>query len=295
MSQYKILITGKNSHIGNKIQTWLEHNNEDVFNVVQLDVVTDEWKTFDFHGFDTVIHVAAIVHQPQCKDWNLYKRVNTNLPINIAKKAREEGVKKFIFFSTMAVFGIGKVLTEEAINHETIPNPQDMYGKSKYMAEKELERLCTESFKVIIVRPPNVYGENGARGYIITFANIIKRFPVIPLAFENVKQSMIYIDNLTELIRLLILKGGDGLYMPQDKEPVSTVYLISTIADALGKKIIKSVILGRLVKLFSFIPIINKAYGGVAYDVSLSSFHDMSYVVVPFEEGIKRCFKDISD
>ena len=289
MSAYNVLITGKNSHIGNKIEKWLESDHSNTFKVVQLDVVTDEWEQFNFHGFDVVIHMAAIVHRPDCDDWELYKRVNAELPVCIANKAKAAGVKQFIFFSTMAVYGIGKVLTDEVIDANTVPNPTSFYGKSKYMAENSLKELDCDTFHISIVRPPNVYGENGTRGYIITFAKIVKRIPVLPVAYENVKQSMIYIDNLTELIRLLVISGRSGCFMPQDDGPVSTVRLISAIAEAQSKRIYKSRILGLFVKLFSFIPIIQKAYGGISYEESLSVFADMDYVVVPFEEGIKRC------
>lgn len=292
MSAYNVLITGKNSHIGNKIEKWLESDSSNQFHVEQLDVVPAEWTEFDFTGFDVVIHMAAIVHQPNCKDWELYQKVNVDLPYLVAKRAKESGVKQFIFFSTMSVYGIGKILTDTPITESTVPNPSDMYGKSKYLAEKKLEEMNSDFFSVTIVRPPNVYGENGARGYIITFANIVRRMPVLPIAFENVKQSMIYIDNLTELIRLLIIKRRSGCLMPQDRKPVSTVDLISAIADALNKKLYKSVFLGFFVKLFSFIPIIQKGYGGVAYDIDLSSFDDIDYCVVPFNEGIKRCIRE---
>ena len=120
------------------------------------------------------------------------------------------------------------------------------------------------------------------------FANIIKRFPVLPIAYENVKQSMIFIDNLTELIRLIIINKSSGYYMPQDIEPVSTVDLISAISEAKGVHLIKSKFLGYFVRLFSFIPIITKAYGGISYSVALSTFKNMNYVVVPFKDAIKK-------
>lgn len=286
---YKVLITGENSHIGNKIQNWLLAKNPDLFQVSQLDVVSEKWKECDFSRYDVIIHVAAIVHQPDCKDWDLYKKVNIDLPVDIANRAKQAGVKQFIFFSSMAVYGIGKVLTNESIHNDTKENPQSMYGKSKWMAEKKLIQLEDGHFSVIIVRPPNVYGENGSRGYVITFAKLVKRLPVLPVAFEGIKQSMIYIDNLTELIRLIIINNKKGCYMPQDNVPVSTVELITAISSAINKKIYKSKFLGVFVRLFSFIPIIKKAYGGISYDVSLSTFQDLDYVVVPFNEGIRRC------
>ena len=96
-----ILIIGKDSYIGNHIDDWL---NQFGHNVNQLDVMTDEWMSFDYSPFDVLVHVAGIVHRPKCTDWELYKRVNTDMPFEIAKKAKEQGVKQFVYFSTMGVY-----------------------------------------------------------------------------------------------------------------------------------------------------------------------------------------------
>ena len=85
----KVLIIGKNSYIGNHIDEWLS---KEGWHVIQLDVLTDDWKTYDYSGYDAIVHVAGIVHQPKCKDWGLYKRVNTDMPITIATMAKEQGV-----------------------------------------------------------------------------------------------------------------------------------------------------------------------------------------------------------
>lgn len=294
MAQYNILITGKDSHIGNKIQEWLlSKQTNDIFYIHQLDVITDDWVNFDFNGYNVIIHVAAIVHK-HCEDWNLYKRVNVELPVRIAKKAKDCGVSQFVFFSSMAVYGLEKILTKEVIDEDTIPRPKGYYGLSKYLAEQELMNLSDNSFKIAIVRPPNVYGENNTRGYIITFAKMIKRFPVLPIVYEDVRQSMIFIDNLTELIYLIIINKASGYFMPQDDEPISTVTLISAISEAKGVHIYKSKILGVIVSWFSFIPLITKAYGGISYKTSISKFEHMDYVIMPFKKAIKKALVDYS-
>ena len=95
-----ILIIGKNSYIGNHIDQWLTNNGHQV---KQLDAVSENWKQYDYSNFDTIVHVAGIVHRPNCKDWNLYKSVNTEMPISIATKAKSQGVKQYIFISTMEI------------------------------------------------------------------------------------------------------------------------------------------------------------------------------------------------
>lgn len=281
----KILIVGKDSYIGNHIDRWLS---ECGCNVSQLDVLTDEWKTYNYNGYDSIVHVAGIVHRPECNDWELYKRVNTDMPTAIAQKAKSCGVRQYIYISTMGVYGVNKKLTPNIINANTPLMPDDMYSRSKLMAEEGLMKLQDDSFNVVCVRPPSVYGKDCRGGYISGFASIVKLLPVIPLAYEDVKQSFIYIDNLSELVRQAIVNNLHGVYCPQDEKSVNANTLMKAIAEGMGKKRWISRILGWGVRLMSFLPLVQKAYGGVEYSKSLSDIEGIDYVVVPFEEGIRR-------
>lgn len=281
----KILIVGKDSYIGNHIDRWLS---ECGCNVSQLDVLTDEWKTYNYNGYDSIVHVAGIVHRPECNDWELYKRVNTGMPTAIAQKAKSCGVRQYIYISTMGVYGVNKKLTPNIINANTPLMPDDMYSRSKLMAEEGLMKLQDGSFNVVCVRPPSVYGKGCRGGYISGFASIVKLLPVIPLAYEDVKQSFIYIDNLSELVRQAIVNNLHGVYCPQDEKSVNANTLMKAIAEGMGKKRWISRILGWGVRLMSFLPLVQKAYGGVEYSKSLSDIEGIDYVVVPFEEGIRR-------
>lgn len=287
----RICIVGKDSYIGNHIQEWFEQKDGDTCYLYQLEAQTNEWKTLDFSQFDAVIHVAGIVHRPDITDWGLYKSVNVDLPVNIAKRAKEQGVKCFVFLSTMAVFGTSKRLARNVITTNTLMSPIGHYGKSKMMAEEELLKLQDTHFDVVVVRPPNVYGKGCKGGYIPGFVKVVRKLPVIPYAYTNVKQSMLYIDNLTEFIRQAICKGMKGVFMPQDDKPVSAVEITSAIAKGLGKTPRTSKLLGLCVSLFNFIPLIQKAYGGVEYDISLSKIEGVDYVVVPFEEAMSRTIR----
>ena len=281
----RILIIGKNSYIGNHFDDWLtKHNHQ----VTQLDVLTDEWKSYDYSPFDAIVHVAGIVHQPKCQDWELYKRVNTDMPISIATMAKEKGVKQYVYLSTMGVYGVDKMLSPNIIDQNTPLNPVGMYGKSKLMAEEGLQELQDETFNIACVRPPSVYGKGCRGGYITGFTFIVRKLFVIPNAYEKVKQSFVYIDNLSELVRLIIEKNRQGVFCPQDEKAVSANDLMEAIAKGIGKNYRKSFILGMLVRLFHFIPLVTKAYGGVEYSEDLSAIEGLNYVVVPFDEGIRR-------
>lgn len=196
-----ILIIGKNSYIGEHIDKWLTSKG---YKVKQLDVLTEDWKSYDYSCYDSIVHVAGIVHRPDCKDWELYRSVNAEMPVEIAKMAKANGVKQYVFFSTMGVYGVGKKLSASVIDEFTSLNAVGMYSKSKLMAEEELEKLSDTCFNVAVVRPPSVYGKGCRGGYITGFASVAKRLPVIPKAYAKARQSFIYIDNLCECVYLII-------------------------------------------------------------------------------------------
>lgn len=281
-----VLIIGKNSYIGCHIDNWLTAKG---WNVEQLDVLTEDWRSCDYSLYDAVVHVAALVHRPKCKDWELYKQVNTDMPIEIASMAKSQGVKTYIFFSTMGVYGIGKKLVVNMIDdHTPLSFNNTMYGKSKLLAEVGLQKMQDNKFNIVIVRPPSVYGKGCKGGYITGFLKIARILPIIPRAYENVKQSFIYIDNLCEFTRLAIIHRLQGCFCPQDDKAVCANELLEIIICSIGKRYYSSSILGFCLRLISFVPLVKKAYGGIEYSHSLSEMDGLNYVIVPFEEGIKR-------
>lgn len=285
----RILIVGKNSYIGKHID---ERLSGESFTTYQLDVLNDDWKSFDYSPYDVIVHVAGIVHQPKCQDWNLYKRVNTDMPISIASMAKLQGVKQFIFLSTMGVYGVSKKLQKNIVDIDTPVASDSLYGKSKRLAENGLFALQDGSFTVTCIRPPSVYGKGCRGGYIEGFKSAARKLPFIPYAYSDVKQSMLYIDNLAELVKLLIENRVPGVICPQDDVAVSANELISTISEGIGKQYRGSKILGLFVRLFRFIPIVTKVYGGVEYDRKLSQCNGLDYVVVPFHEAMRRTVAD---
>ncbi|MCM1516378.1 MAG: NAD-dependent epimerase/dehydratase family protein [Paraprevotella sp.] len=288
----KILIIGKNSYIGNHIDEWLTRNGH---KVEQLDVLTEEWKAYDYSPYDAIVHVAGIVHRPDCKDWNLYKSVNTDMPVAIATKAKKQGVRSYMFFSTMGVYGLGKQLKPVVIDMKTPLISESLYGKSKRLAEENLSKLQDDTFNVSFVRPPSVYGKGCRGGYITGFTTIVRKLPIIPSAYENVCQSFVYIDNLSECVRVIIennlsscLSGSIRAFCPQDDEIPSANRLLEVICKGIGKKYRASKFLGLCLRMVSFIPLVKKAYGGIEYARELSTIPGHNYQVVSFEEGIKR-------
>lgn len=290
----RVIITGADSYIGNHIQSYiLRHDRR--FSVEQLDVADEKWQDFDFSGYDAVVHVAAIVHRKDIADWDCYRRVNVDLTAQIARKARSQGVRQFVFLSSMAVYGAEKSLSvkKSVISADALPAPTTMYGRSKLLAEQALGEMEGEGFKVAIVRPPNVYGPGCRGSYISTYASIVSKLPAIPKAFPSVRQSVLYIDNLSRFIYLLICGQERGIYTPQDDISVSAVTLMEAIRDGLGLKRKTSALLGAFVYLLAACPLVRKGYGGISYRRSDSHQDRFDYVTVPFAEGIRRTVRNL--
>lgn len=144
------------------------------------------------------------------------------------------------------------------------------------------------AFNVAIVRPPSVYGKGCRGSYITGFTTIARKLPIIPCAYENVRQSFVYIDNLSECVRVIIESNLSGIFCPQDDEIPNANRLLEVICKGIGKKYRSSKFLGLCLRMVSFIPLVKKAYGGIEYERELSEIAGYNYQVVSFEEGMRR-------
>ncbi|MCK1236513.1 NAD-dependent epimerase/dehydratase family protein [Streptococcus uberis] len=275
-----ILITGANSYIGTSFEKWLEQSEGD-YQVDTLDMIDPKWRQYDFSPYDAIFHVAAIVHKNEKNmDPTLYDKVNRDLPIELAGLAKAAGVKQFVFLSSMSVYGN----KEEVITKETKENPSTYYGKSKLAAEKGLMQLESADFKVLMMRPPMVYGPKATGNY----TRLSKLSRITPI-FPNIanQRSMIYIDNLLEFVRKAIDTNLSGLHFPQNKEYVTTSQLVKTIRKVNGKKTLLTTIFNPIIKQLSNISQLNKLFGNLVYSHDMSN-EKFNYYIVNFEESIRK-------
>ncbi|MBP2075901.1 NAD-dependent epimerase/dehydratase family protein [Oceanobacillus polygoni] len=273
----RILITGKNSYVGNSFEKWLEKFPEK-YMIEKISLRDESWRKQDLSIYDVILHVAGIAHITETKEnENLYYTVNSDLAYEVAKKAKDDGTKHFIFLSSMSVYGIDTGV----IDHDTIPKPNSNYGKSKFQAEVLIGSLGNDSFKIAILRPPMIYGK-GCKGNYPRLAKLAAKTPMFP-NIDN-KRSMIYIDNLSEFIRNIIDNYEKGIFCPQNKEYVNTSNLVWEISQALGKNI-------RLTKFFNLLinnlnhTTINKVFGELIYEKKISNF-EKDYNIIGFKESI---------
>ena len=281
----KILITGLHSYIGKSFQYWcLRYLGRYSFGSINLR--DDSWKEKSFSGYDVILYVAGIAHvSADPKMEALYYKVNRDLAIETAKKAKDEGVKQFIFMSSIIVYGDSSDINKKKIiNKNTVPHPTNFYGDSKLQAEHGILELQDENFNVVALRPPMIYG-NGSKGNYHRLAQMAQKLPIFPNVANE--RSMLHIDNLCEFISMMIENKEQGIFYPQNTEYVKTSEMVRLIAEAYGKKIrltkLANPLLGLLAKRVSMV---NKAFGNLVYDKSMSIYKE-NYCIRTLEESIR--------
>ena len=285
----KILITGANSYIGTSFEKYLSQW-PDQYQIDTVDMIDGSWREKSFADYDAVFHVAGIAHSDTGNVSEerkaFYYKINTDLTIETAQKAKADGVGQFIFMSSAIVYGdsapIGK---EKIITADTPTNPANFYGDSKVQAEKGILPLNDETFKVVVLSPPMIYGPNSKGNYPV-LAKLAQKLPLFP-AVQN-QRSMLFIENLAEFIRLMIENNESGTFHPQNSEYSNTTDLVKMIATAHGKKILLIKGFGWALKLMSHCTgLVNKAFGSLSYDPSISAYKK-DYCVCSLEDSIKK-------
>lgn len=286
----KVLITGANSYIGTSFENYIKANFPDTYTVDTVDMIDGTWRERDFSEYDSVFHVAGIAHSDNGRiseeKAKLYYSVNTDLTVETAKKAKADGAKQFIFMSSVIVYGdsapIGK---SKVITRETPVSPANCYGDSKVQAENGIRPLGDDNFKVVILRPPMIYGK-GSKGNYPLLAKIALKIPVFP--YVKNQRSMLYIENLCEFVRLMIENEATGTFWPQNAQYSNTSELVKMIAQAHGKKVFLVKGFGWALKLMSlFTGIVNKAFGSMSYDFKTNEA-GLTYIVCDLEDSILR-------
>ena len=272
----KVLITGANSYIGESVEKWL-NNSDNEYEVDTLDMLDPNWKEFDFSKYDTVFHVAGIAHtdvgnvSEEVKQ--KYYQVNTDLTLEVANIAKNAKVRQFIFMSSMIVYsGCGTT----HITKDTKPKAENFYGDSKLQADLKLQEMNDDSFKVVVVRPPMIYGK-GSKGNYPQLVKLATKLPVFPIV--NNKRSMLHIDNLCEFIKLMIDNEESGVFFPQNSKYTNTSDMVQMIASVKGHRIIMLPGTSLSIKLLENVPgkiggLAKKAFGDSYYDMSLSEYKD---------------------
>jgi len=201
-------------------------------------------------GVDVVVHLAAIAHRRGVPDAEL-SRVNVDATVKLAEAAGGL-VRRFVFLSSVKVHGedsgMGMYTETDALQ------PEDSYGRSKLLAEKELTEIAVRNrMELVLIRPPLVYGPGVKANFLRLLRWVSSGLP-LPLASVRNRRSLVYLGNLVDMIaRCTVHPSADGPFLVSDPELVSTPELISRVGTALG----------RQARLLSVPPALLRAVGAI--------------------------------
>lgn len=286
----RILLTAAHSYIGCAFKDYVS-TRRDAYEVDTVSQRGESWKQTDFSAYDAVVDVTGIAHADTGKisaaQAASYETVNCRLAIETARLAKEAGVPQFIYLSSMIVYGSSSAVGEShMITKNTKPTPEGSYGASKLHAEQGLFALQDDSFTVAVVRSPMVYGP-GCKGNYPKLARLARLSPVFPQT-DNCR-SMIYIDHLCELVRLIIDGGDGGVFTPQDAQWVNTGELVRLISHAHHMPVLLVPGFDRPMRLLAKkLPLINKIFGSFAYEKEMSGYYGGTYQMYSLAETIAR-------
>lgn len=222
-----ILLTGANGFIG----SYFTQHYSSQYAIIAFSFLKGDFESICLNEIDVVLHLSALVHQPKASQEE-FEQVNVQNTINLALKAKANGVKHFVFMSTIAVYG-----EDHCVLHKNLTcKPVEFYGMSKLKAEMALQKLQDEYFTVSIIRPPMVYGYN-ALGNIKSLVRLIEKIPILPFANIKNQRSFVYVGNLCAMIESIIEAKKSGVFLACDDISLSTTRLIELIALEMGKKI----------------------------------------------------------
>lgn len=275
----KLLLTGASGFIGNHFVKYAGMHEITPFSFHNGDI-----NALNMSKYNAVVHLAALVHQMNGADTAVYEQVNVTRTLELALKAKYDGVKQFIFISTVKVYG------EESntVYSETTPcHPKDDYGMSKLHAEKELQHLSDEHFTVSIIRTPIVYG-TGVKGNIKSLIQLIRKTPILPFGNTKNQRSMVYVGNLCALINSVLEYQTSGIFLACDDVSLSTTEFIRKIAITLEKKLylIDAPFFEKILKLIK--PSLHKRlFGNLIIDNTQTKIQLAFNNPYTVEEGIK--------
>jgi nucleoside-diphosphate-sugar epimerase len=182
-----------------------------------------------------VVHLAARVHvmaDDASDPLREFRRVNCDWTERLARAAALQGVRRFVYLSSIKVNGERNT---RPFNEQDLPNPQDPYGLSKWEAEQALARVSSQTgLEIVVIRSPLVYGP-GVGGNVLQLLHAIRRGIPLPLASVHNRRSLVYLGNLVDALACCVkdVRAAGQSYLVSDGEDLSTPELIRRFANAL--------------------------------------------------------------
>jgi nucleoside-diphosphate-sugar epimerase len=246
--KYTVLVTGATGFIGRHVCDYLHSAGFPVRVAVRkFTVLPAAWQQIEvgdigpdtvwdaaLAGVECVVHLASYSPAPAANADEVaaaYQRVNVEGSECLARAAAAAGIRRLIYVSTIKVNG-ESTAANEAFTSATPPQPQDIYGQSKWRAEQIVREIgASGTLETVILRLPLVYGP-GVRANFLALLRLVERGLPVPLRCVRNRRSMLYVNNLADAIRhcLDAPRARGQTYLLSDGEDLSTPALIERIA-----------------------------------------------------------------
>ncbi len=257
-----IIVTGANGFVGTRFIQY----NQNKYRLIPVSLRNTGPTDIDLTDVDAIVHLAVVAHDFRKVNHDIQFAVNYDLTKQLADYAKKMKVPHFIFISTAKVYGD---VSKEVLDESSPCFPIDAYGKSKLKAELYLQSIQSDNFKVAIIRPPLIYGPE-VKGNMLRILRLADKNLPLPFRNTNNQRSLVFIDNLVELLNRIIDHKESGIFIAGDAKPVSMERLVVMIRSAMNKKIrmiglplfIKKIIKNAIPFLF------NRLFGSFVIDNS---------------------------
>lgn len=263
-----LLITGANGYVGRYLCPLLIADGQNVSTLTRKvwhqpparNYLWEEGVMPALEGVDLVVHLAALAHQagpesPQTAA--LFHSVNVEQTRQLASAALAQGVKRFIYLSSIKVNG---EVTTSPYRYDTQPQPEDSYGRSKWAAEQVLHELLDGSTtELVIIRPPLIWGGE-MKGNLALLQRWVRWRLPLPFGSIQNRRDLVSLDNLCSLIRLVLShpQAAGQTLLVSDGVARSTADIVRLVspADSAPAWIIPCP--AWLFSLFTYMPVVGK-------------------------------------
>ena len=243
-----LLIAGANGFLGSHLcsyfssqesyNVWAQTRKQPILSKRSIKAIVfdlnDDLEHIDLSQVDIIVHCAGRAHvmnETESSPLDAYRQINVKGALNLARKAAQSGVKRFIYLSSIKVNG-EEATQQTPFTADDQIHTDDPYGLSKYEAEQALMKLADETgLEVVIIRPVLIYGPNVKANFKSMVSLATKKIP-LPIGCLDNKRSMVSVFNLTDLIHICMThpKANREVFLASDQDDISVKQLFEKLA-----------------------------------------------------------------